>query len=274
MNVVSITEPSARVKIEPHPPEDYTLCSTRYPIFLVADGVTLASNGSGHYPKFSGAAEAARVFCEAALRAAESRYVNFIETDLLAVFRAGNRAVGKYNRAQGRTKETIDYFAFDLFAATAAFVLLKDEKLYWFSLCDSYVFVFETAGREKFVSPEPWRVLQGALSKLGSADPSERRKTIHREYRNCAGPVGYGTTTGEKAAENYLNLGTIILAPGDFFALYTDGFECYFALPEFLSLFKSWPLDLEEKIKTFTAKKEKENPELFGHERSLIAVRS
>mgnify|MGYP003394045685 CR=1 FL=1 len=270
MNVVSITEPSSRAKIEPHPPEDYILRSTLHPIFVVADGVTLAPGADGRYPDPSGAAEAARVFCETAIREAEKLFENFSEKDLIDIFRAGNEAVGEYNRAQGRTKETIDHVTFDLFSTTTAFALLKDGKLYWFSLCDSFVFVFDETGKEKFTSPGPF-------STLNDAHALEQRRVFHRAYRNGVSPDGkpngYGVVTGESSAETYLNQGVIDLAHGDLIALCTDGFESYLKTPDFISLLKEWPGDLKEKVRVFSAKKIKEDPSLFGQERSLIVIR-
>ena len=271
MKVVTITEPNVRFK-DTRPQEDYTLRSKVHSIFVVADGVTLEGGTDGSYPESSGAAEAARLFCEASLRKAEKLFDNFKEEYLKDIFRAGNEAVGSYNRVQGRTKETIDYFTYDFFAATVAFALLKDNKLYWFSLCDSYVSVFNATGRKKFSSPEPWAAVREKMATLEEADPVERRKKLRRLYRNSADFVGYGVATGEQAAESYLNRGVLNLSQGGFFTLYTDGFENYFKIPEFISLFQNWPDNLEQEIRVFTALKVKNNPAVYGEERSLIAA--
>src|SRR4051812_36517612 len=99
MKIFSTTEPISREyydiwikKFNPHivdthhPQEDYLLQSGKYPIFVVADGVTLKRDKEGRYPNPSGSAELAKIFCQAIIREAERMYETFTEGDLKALF--------------------------------------------------------------------------------------------------------------------------------------------------------------------------------------------
>lgn len=260
-----------------HPQEDYLLQSERYPIFAVADGVTLELDKNGNYPRPSGASEAARIFCEEIVKEAEKIYDKFGEAEIEPIFKKANDAVGEYNRANGRTKETINFWDFDLFAATAAFAAIKDETVFWGSICDSYVAHFDKNGRLKFKSPECWpRMRRHLPADWEAMGEKEKRIMTRKIYRNGLDEhgnlIGYGVITGEEAALKYFNSGAFKAEPGDLIFLFTDGFEKHLELPEFIDLFKEWPINLESKVKEFTAQKIKENPEEFGRERSLIAL--
>lgn len=260
-----------------HPQEDYFEISGKFPIFAVADGVTLEYSG-GKYPNPSGAGEAAKIFCEAVIKEAEKSYPKFAVSDIRKVFSKANFEIGKYNTKQGRVKNKIDYWDFDLFAATAAFIVIKDGYVYWASMCDSSVMHFDKRGKLKFSSPECWRDLRKNLPADWAEIPEDdRRKTIRKVYRNGVDKkgnlIGYGVITGEKTAEKYLNYGRFLVGAGDMIAVLSDGFENYMKLPEFIDIFKKWQGDLEDQIKRFTAKKSLVDPKSFGHERTLVVVK-
>lgn len=269
---------SASSKYSLHPQEDYLLASQRYPIFVVADGVTLELDSLGRYPVLSGVAEAARIFCEVIVQEAESQYEQFGQTDAEAVFRKANQAVGKYNLAQGRIKDKINFWDFDLLAATGAFVVIKNQIVYWASMCDAYAASFDEFGKNKFWSPECWpRLRRNLPDNWNTIAENERKKIIRRVYRNGVNEkgelIGYGVITGEENAVRYLSGGSFLINSGDIIAIFTDGFENYMKLPEFIDLFVSWPDDLEAKVRQFTSQKSQENPKEFGQERSLITVK-
>lgn len=264
-----------------HPLEDYLLISKRFPIFVVADGVTLELNPDGTYPVPSGAADVARIFCEEFIRAAETEYEHASEEILHEAFRAGNAAVGQFNESQGRTKKSINYWDHDLFAATTAFAAVQDDQVFWASLCDAFVAQIDGKGNVMFKSPECWPLSRRRkyLPADWQAHPEdERKKTIRRVYRNGINEqgelIGYGVVTGEEAAERYVNYGSFVLAPGECAAFVTDGFEQYLNLPEFRAIFVEWPDDLETRVLQFTRQKAREDPKNFGHERSLIVITS
>jgi len=260
-----------------HPQEDFLFFSNRYPIFVVADGVTLNPGKGKRYPKKSGAFEAAKIFCQAVVSETEKRYENFKEKDLLEIFRAGNSDVRQYNISQGRTKRTINYFDVDLFSTTASFALIKNKKVYWFSLCDAAVAHFNKRGKRLFTSAGCWDICRGYLPKNWQ-EFSEKEKLIalHKNYRNKISQsgqlIGYGVINGEESAEFYLNKGVLKIKIGDLLFLYTDGFENYFKLKKFVELFKLWPENIDRELNKLIAKKSKQNLRKFGAEKTLIAI--
>jgi len=265
---------------ELHPQEDYLLISKRYPIFIVADGVTLEANQEGLYPNPSGAGEIARIFSEGALAEAERLYDTFSDDTMLEVFQCGNRAGGEYNRAQGKSKETSNFFDFDMFAATAAIVIAKGANVYWGTMCDSFVAQFGNDGRRVFRSPECWsapRITKHTEKEWSAFSEKEQRQELRRVYRNGVdgegNPIGYGVITGEEEAMKYVRCGLLDAHNRDLFLIYTDGFEHYIDLPEFIELFSTWPDDLQSRVKAFTHDKSEEDIPRFGRERSLIAVK-
>ena len=254
------------------PQEDYALIDDQYPIFVVADGVTLDVAAGEPYPKDSGAAQAARVFCESALTAGRASYDKLDKDGLRTIFHIANAAVEAYNNSRGRNKNTSDYGSFDLFSATAAFAAIRGDVLHWFSLCDSYVFVLN-AGSVRMASPDPWEQMRAVWNKLKKLDPIERKVAIRRDYRNGIGKYyGYGVATGEIESERYLKEGSLKLRPGDVVVLCTDGFEPYLRLSEFIFLLTCWSSSIQEDVRTFSKQMGKSTPEKFGTERTLLAV--
>lgn len=274
-----------------HPREDYHLISSKYPIYVVADGVTLKRNAEGDYPVPSGAFEVAKLFCEVVIAEAEARYDSFgdIKSDsskiLEEIFVIGNQKVKEYNDAQGRTPETIDYREFDLFSTTTALVLIKDGKIYWWSLCDAGVFIFESNslghGAQIFQSPEAWPTEAEQISATGSAELSdtEFNKLKKRLFRNAVNErgerLGYGVASGESNARVYLNSGCIESEKDLTIFIYTDGYEDYVKLPEFINIFSEWSggvESIEVQVNKFMEEKERENIK-YARERSLVAVK-
>lgn len=264
-------------KVKDMPQEDYLLVSKRFPIFAVADGVSLEFSPDGSYPRPSPAGDVSRITCEELVSHAESRYEDFTESDLRRMFESASTAVGEYNSRHGRRKETSDFWYHDLFAATVAFAVCKEKVFYWGSICDSYVFHVRADGTRVLKSPECWPARSENLPSNWETIPIvERRKTLRRTYRNGLGRrgerIGYGVLTGEKAAATYLNTGSFAVSHDDLVVLCTDGFEQYLELPEFIALLRMPPENRGEKIRKLSEKKIKENRSAFGHERSLIAV--
>ncbi len=261
-----------------HPQEDFLKTSPQYPIFAVADGVTLLQFPveKKKYPNPSPAGDVSRIFCEKAVELGETLYPSISERGILEIFRGANQAVGEYNKAHGRTKGSIDYWDVDFYAATAAVAVVKDNLVYWGSICDSYVVCFGVDGSIRFQSPHCDSKSKGNPSEFKWEDSSLKERTQHkwRTRRNALDgngeTLGYGVITGEPEALAYLNVGVFPIQKGDVLAILTDGFEEYIRLPEFVSIITAWPPTLESEIKELTAKKEKEDPDKFGHERSLV----
>ena len=262
------------VSLNPHPKEDYFVISKKHPIFVVADGVSLDFDNENDYPKHSGAGKAAKIFCEVVMSEAEKKCENFKEKNLEEIFELGNKAVLEYNISQGRTEDTINYFDFDLFSATTSFVLIKNNKAYWWSLCDSGAAVFDKNGKKMFNSPGGWI----NFPKDWSEKRGEKEKIIerHRDYRNAIGKtgklIGYGVADGEESAKYYLNKGVLDISAGDIAFVYTDGFENYFGLEEFVNLFKLWPKNVKNQLEKIIFEKSKTDPGKYGREKTIIAI--
>lgn len=260
-----------------HPQEDYFFASEKYPIWSVGDGVTLEANEHGGYPEFSGAGEVAKLLCEKAVYKGEELYESFDLPKCGGVFRAANAVVQEYNRFHGRTRPTINFWDRDFFAAAGAFALLKANRLFWFTIGDAEVRVFDREGKKKFVSPECWPDRKKFLPPDWAAVPPDKKRRIIREfYRNGVDKegrlIGYGVVTGEEMAERYLKSGALAVETGDLLFLATDGFAPYLDVPEFVGLFLAQTPDLSEKVRAFTRAMSEREPERFGHERTLIAA--
>lgn len=256
-----------------HPREDYHFVSEKYPIFIVADGVTQKRDANGNYPNPSGVGEIARLFCEAVVTEAEKNYDNFTPEKLKKLFVFGNKVVAEYNNSKGRVKEKLDYRDFDFFACTTSFVLIKDEKVYWWSLNDSGIVVFNSTLDEVFRSPETWSLKETLLQNRGESSETEWNKSIKKVYRNSVGGSGYGVVTGEENALEHLNVGVMDLDIGSILMLYTDGFINYTHIYEFKKIFLDWAETIQSDLQEISAVRIKESPKLYGLERSLIAVK-
>lgn len=261
-----------------HPREDFHKISKKYPVFVVSDGVTLELDEKGKYPKTSGAGKVAKIFCDTAVKEIEKSYEKITFPDIKKVFSKANQNIKKFNDSKGRTKDKINYWDFDLFSATGAFVALKGKTVYWGSICDSFVICFKKNSGISFKSPCCWDTLRKNLPKNWMENnETERKKMIRKTYRNGVDEsgklVGYGVANGEKAAERYFKCGKFSVEDGDVVLLITDGFENYIELPDFIKLFLDWPSDIKQRFKKITDQKSIEDPNGFGRERTIIAVK-
>ncbi len=256
-----------------HLQEDYWLCSEKYPVAIVADGVTLEFVDNT-YPDPSGAAAVSKIFCEQALKVLEEKYEQFSQEDLVEAFRVGNSAVGDYNRAQGRTKDAINYMDHDLFAATAAGIVIKDEVIYWFSLCDSGVTMYDSQGKTVLATPNGWaRMLEHRPKNWDELDRTTHKTITRQTYRNGVDdrgePIGYGVVTGEVAAELYLLTGTIPVREVAQIAVYTDGYEPYTKNQKFMEAAALESESVDQLEKELVA----QDPNTYGHERTLVTYK-
>lgn len=225
-----------------HPQEDYLVALDTPPIFVVADGVTLnfkkIIEKNGKYPTPSPAGEVSKIFCEALVKGACAKYDKFDAGQVVSVFKEANEEVNKYNRRVGRSNISGNPTGF--YAATGSFMVVKNNKAYWASICDSFVAHFDKEMNIKFTSS-------------GSCRP-------------------YAVINGEERMVEHLEKGVFDLSAGDRVFVFTDGFEHYVKNADFLKIFKNWDGDLEERIREFSQAMNLKDPEHYGHERSLIAI--
>jgi len=219
------------------PQEDFLQAAPETGTFAVADGVTLdvraliAHGKSYPHPSPSGAV--ARAFCRAVIEQQGN-------TNVDQVFRIANNAVQVLD--EHHEEDVYTNNPTGRYAATGAFVIIRDTAAHYASICDSYIFHFDTDLRQKHAT-------------TGICDP-------------------YAVINGEEHMVDHLEQGVWHVEPGDTLMLCTDGFAPYMTEQEFLGLFRDWSQASSEAVRSYTAGKCAEDPLRFGHERSLIAVRT
>lgn len=225
-----------------HPQEDYLVASNSPPVFVVADGVTLnfkkIVEDKAKYPNPSPAGEVAKIFCEAVLKSAHDKYGEFDAEKIMEVFKEANAEVDRYNQQVGKSEISGNSTGF--YAATGSFVIIKNDKAYWTSICDSFVAHFDQEMNVKFRSS-------------GLCTP-------------------YAVINGEERMAEHLEKGVFELTGGDRVFVFTDGFEHYVKNVDFLKIFKNGSGDLKEHVAEFSKEMNLKDPENYGHERSLIAI--
>jgi len=225
-----------------HPQEDFLILSDNPPVFVVSDGVTLdftkLIERNAKYPDPSPAGDVSRIFCESVIKRVKEGYGKFTEKDVIDVFKYANGEVGKYNEKIGKSDVSGNITGY--YSATGAFAVIKDNKAYWASICDSFIVHFDRKMNLKFMTS-------------GSCKP-------------------YAVINGEERMADHLESGVLNLEKGDRIFVFTDGFEHYMVNADFLELFKAWDRNLKERIARFSEKMNLMEPEKYGHERSFIAV--
>lgn len=225
-----------------HPQEDYLIASDELPVFVVSDGVTLNFNklieNKIEYPNPSPAGEIAKIFCEAVQESAKKRYLNFNENNIKDVFNDGNSAVSKYNKKIGQNDISGNITGY--YSATGSYAILKNNKAYWATICDAFFAHFDKDMNLKFMSS-------------GLCSP-------------------YAVINGEERMASYIEQGTVSLKEGDRLFIFTDGFEHYFRNSHFIDIFRHWSDNFKDSIEEFSVRMNLENPEKYGHERSMIAI--
>ncbi len=225
-----------------HPQEDFLIALDEPPIFVVSDGVTLnflkLIEGSTKYPNPSPAGDVAKIFCEAVIKYTKEKYETFGEIDVINVFKYANNEVRKYNEKV--EKSDISGNSTGYYAATGSFAIIKDNRTYWASICDSFIAHFDREMNLKFMTS-------------GLCQP-------------------YAVINGEERMAEHLEKGVFDLEKNDRLFVFTDGFEFYMQDPEFLNLFKTWDDGLQKRISDFSQKANLKDPDKYGHERSIIVV--
>jgi len=299
-----------------HPREDFFL--SRRNIFAIADGITRDPLGfkdfSGHdwnemsksYPNPSGAALAAKKFCQSFVKSISK----IKKIDLKAVrqaFLSANHEIGKLNQ---KNVPKVDYLENDFWACVAAGGVIHQNILFWGAITDCGLAIYKKSGQKKFQTKNWMRPFEKYLAKnpIPFAKPEVRRK-IRSEFRNKlkmthrGKPVGYGALTGEKEAKKFMHFGKVELEKEDLVIFYTDGFEKVISQKDFFKniYFPKFArschpeLDLvsrrkknlipkqvrndalkntkiiEKRFVPFSLKLAEKDPPVFGRERTIIA---
>jgi serine/threonine protein phosphatase PrpC len=237
--------------------EDYFLQAKKFPIFALADGVTLVVKPGDQYPVPSGAGEVAKIFCKNAIKNSEKAFADFQVKNILDIFSQSNKEARRYNSKRGRTKKTINYFDIDYFCATAAFALVRKSELFWGAIGDVRVVLKDKHGKTKCSSHDRVAPIEKlAARKIKNPRPQKKKYFQQKYFRNKIGAkgelVGYGVIDGEEESLRYVEYGKVKIQKGDQLFIFSDGFTPYLNLRKFKKLFQKWPVDLEKKIQSFT----------------------
>lgn len=247
------------VKFNRKPNEDYFWFQKPPPIFALADGVTRYVFEDSSYAYPAGAKATAEIFCRSVVEYLEK------ELDIPKAFNFANARIQKLNESEGMIKESLNYQDRDFFdcVGVAAFVL--DSTLTYGYLSDCGLAVYSKTNALTFQTEN---ALQNLIRPYTQKDPKQRRILIRKELRNNPNGNGYGTFTGEQSAQIYYKTGALELAPFDLVVLYSDGFVEYLQFSEVLHILRKGD---RSAMDAFVAQKAKENPEMFGHDRTFIA---
>lgn len=258
--------PDARYPQKPN--EDHT--ETAENAICVADGITRDPIGIRdfrgykkqelleYYPDPSPAKQAAEA-------AASSFIAKTIDSrDVLDALKAANQAVESLN-----PKRECDYLENDYPGCVLAGGILEPEVFRWASIGDCFVAVYDSSGKQKFISPsgtQAWVDFEREHN-LGDFNLPEYRVLVRSHYRNNPEePASYGALTGEAEAEHYFMYGTIEVESGDVIVCFSDGFENLAHESEF-----GWKLrDMSDFAHWDQMKAEQDYR--YGHERSLAAI--
>lgn len=259
-------------KLKMHPREDSYSSSKKYSIYCVTDGVTLEPQPGQRYPSPSGAFQVSDKFAKTFVVEAEKYFNDFNLTKLKTCFKKGNEQAQKINQKHKRIKNKLNYIDFDLFATTSSFGIIKNNKLYWGVIADSFVIIFDKNGKQKFISPDGWRFMKLPKNLEGKDRRIYIRKYLRNGFRNNK-KIGYGVITGEDKAIKYLDTGVQNLKKGDLVFIGTDGYQEYIKNKKFINLFTKWNKDIKQRINNLEKVLIKKSPDKFGHERTMFVIK-
>ena len=255
-------------------------------IFAVADGVTRDPSYDMNfkeksfeeilkdYPKQSGAKFAADEFTSVFVKTIQKHKdvrQSFIET---------NKAIELLNK---KYVPEPDYLVNDYYACVASGGYIENGILYWGVIGDCGVIVYDKEGVVKLKTPNPYAVFEDYVKKgkiTFKWELAEGRKFVRSEFRNKPEKTidgkraSFGVLTGEKEAEQFIYTGELRLDKDDLVVFYTDGFE---PVLEDFSFFKSLYQNDENVIGQglleFDKQMTTKDPDKYGKERTLIAVK-
>lgn len=274
-----------------HPPEDVYLVSKKYPIGVVADGVTILDrNRGGIYPIFpdgqSGPKKVSDIFCQKAISYLEKQYPSIRPETILRAFQEGNEDVKRLNQKLFKIKSTDPNYGVDVFATIAAIACIIDNNLVYGFLTDCGMAVINRKAQLKLITPEIWPRIQKPSDKnlrtiLKKGEGNYRR---YRKYvRNNPQLVregkfySHGVINGQEGMIKYVEVGQMKLNQGDTVVLFTDGFRYYFQYQEFLIILAEKELNQLRKKLDFLGFDllKKGKPTLkYGTERTLVLIRN
>lgn len=259
------------IKFNRKPNEDFFLISEKYPIFVVADGVTQSSFKDGKYAYPAGARAASQIFCQSVVEYIEDNFKpekKIIEES----FDFTNHRIWELNKNEGMVGK-LDYVVYDYFDTVGVAGFFVQNNLFYGYVGDCGLAVFDKNNDLKFQTKDGVKPsVESAIKKHKNWDAvsqNERTKILHRDFRNNPSGSGYGSFTGEPGVKTYYKIGSLKPASADLIIFYSDGFVEYLKFPEFIKILRT---EDKKALDNFTIKKAKEDNGRFGTDRTLISI--
>lgn len=232
-----------------HPMEDFCLVGPTGRAFAVADGVTQDRYTPTDFPNRSGAARAARLFCETVVACTGRNLRCDSDSVLRPAFDEANRSIWQLNEAAG-IAQPLNFLEHDYFGAVGVAAFLCDDEvghLHYGYVGDCRLVVLGTHGATKLETPDQVAAVGGYVQVQRFPSVLEQRRVVRSTLRNkppltyAQGRVaGYGVFTGEAGVRQYYRFGQCRLQEGDHVFLVTDGFFPMLADPACTRLFESF----------------------------------
>ncbi len=261
-------------------------------IYCVADGITRDPNipksikpktieeALKYYPNPSGAALAAKTFCNSFAEFLSNK-CDYSENIIKDAFIYSNHQINKINE---RYIKKCDYLVNDYYGCVAVGTVIKSNYLYWGIISDCGLSIYDKEFNLKFKNSDymigfsNYSIPEIKEKNLDWIKDPECRVIVRRDYRNQPNKfvngnlVSYGALTGEESAIPFIHTGKILLNKGDYIFLYSDGFGNLMQNKKFINfLLKNFEND--EKIIDYAEQFAKENYNKYGRERTLIKIK-
>ena len=199
------------------PLEDHLPLGSERGLFIICDGATRNRLADGRYPDPSPAAAAASSFAGAA-HASLLQSSGAPDARIRRAFEAGNEAVAELNR---RLFPVIDFNEND-FACLAALVGVIEDGRFWFGTIADCTAWAITGGAATLLTTIQTEAVEAWIR--GEGIYSRKKERVCREIRNHREhPAAFGALTGEPAALDFVDQGSVALAGLDRLWLISDG---------------------------------------------------
>lgn len=216
--------------------EDAWKVSKKFPIFAVADGVTVKEYkeivNTPSDPKI-----VADLFCEKTIESLEKNFAKLSVQKIKRAYEFANKSIQIFNKTK---KEN--------FGTVGALVTIKDNKIFGSRVTDCGFALFRN-GKMIFKTPEFW------------------------SWKKRHGQKNYGVLNGKMKISKYINLYDLNFKPGDILTLFTDGFENHFTSEKFRKIFRTRNLSkLKKEILKIDKELNNQDEHTYGLERTLLAL--
>ncbi|MFA6227007.1 MAG: hypothetical protein WC631_00765 [Candidatus Paceibacterota bacterium] len=224
--------------------EDAYLLSNKFPIYSIADGITMTKDGKPDYEDKTAPTPpriVANIFCDKSIKYLEKAYPNISSTDIISTFNFALDNIKKYYRGNSVKHE---------FGTTAAVVVKKRNTIIGGRFIDSG-FALIRNKEIVFKTPEfhSWRQINEPNKKynyMGLLDDlTEFVQVYEMEYKK-----------------------------DDLLILFTDGYEKHFNNEAFINIFKKSNMgEMQSEFERIDDILSKQNQNDYGTERTAVVIK-